>query len=132
MSSKQNFGLILLLAAALLIVFGWISFHPHTASSLSSSPVILAILVLLGVFPAYPLYRTISKRTRFSALGLILLITGVLLGLGYLAANWLLHISTQWLSSLGTVSGLLIAASCLFAIWNGVFGKHSGEARQRN
>ena len=123
MSSKQRFVGIVLLAAAFSSVLGWMAFHAKRFTVVWSNPIIILMIVILGVAPIYPLCRTLSKRTRLSALAILLLIAGVLSGLVYLVGSLVLHIDTAWVLAASELSEGLIIASCVLVIWNGLVRK---------
>ena|SRR5258707_8315479 len=123
MSSKQRLVGVVLLAAAFSLVLGWTAFHPRRSAAVWSNPIIILMIVILGAAPIYPLCRTLNKRTRLSALAILLLIAGVLSGLAYLVGSLVLHVDAAWVLVASELSEGLIIASCVLVIWNGIVRK---------
>lgn len=113
--------LIVILSAIVVFssLLAWVAFHPHVSVKFFDNRLTITILLILGIAPIYPLIRTLKKRSHLSALAIVFLVLGVLLGLSYLAGDLILHINAKWVFTISILSNVLIIAGCLLLLLNG-------------
>lgn len=111
--------LIVVLAAIVTAysLLTWFAFSSHSWKGPNAN-VAFFILFILGVAPIYPLFRSLKKRPRLSALAILLVIAATICGLASLTGIMVLHLDTGWVNVAANLCEGLIIASCVLFIWN--------------
>ena len=123
MSTKARFTLVLAATIAFYSVLVLLALSLDFRSG-SIANVAFPVLIILGVVPIYPLFRTLRKRPGLSALAILLVIASVISGLASLTGSLVLSQDVGWIHVAATLSEALFIISCVLFIWNGAVRRH--------
>jgi hypothetical protein len=120
MSNKTRMAVVIAGMTAVSSLLVWFAFHPRISVVFFENPLIIAMLLILGIAPVYPLFKTLQKRPPISAVAIVLLILGVLFAILYFVGSLVFHTGASWVSIVSVLSDALIIASCCLLVLNAV------------